>query len=628
MKTSGRNSAYLTPLLFLFVTLYLLSPLEALGEAPPRFTLEMGSPQKFSLIVGKSMIVKTNESIKRASIGAPEIADALVLTARQISLIGKAPGITNLTLWDLDNKVSAILDLEVSPDISRLKEMLANILPEEKEVKVTATHDNITLSGTVSSLSKRDQILALAEPFFPKKVVNLLKLDSTTSDKNFLRLEEVLQKILPEEKEIRVTAIQDKVALSGTVSSKSKMDQVVALSESLFPKGVVNLLQVAGTPDVFLSNISRFKETLHDILPEEKEIKVTTTNNMVTLSGTVSSASNLSQVLALADSFFPGEKDKPRVINLLEVAGVHQVMVEVRVAEMSRSLSKRLGINVTSVSSSGKTQGLSLLNNLIKLPAQDFLRTFIPELEISSAINAILRFMSSDTSWTALIDALKEEGLLKVLAEPTLITLSGKTANFLAGGEFPVPVPQTGFANAITIEYKPFGVGLNFTPTVLSSKKISMHVAPEVSELDFSNGISLSGFVIPALTTRRVSTVIELGDGQSFAIAGLLKDNVREIMSKFPVLGDIPILGALFRSSSFQKNETELIIIVTPHLVRPLDLAKQTLPTDQFIEPDDFEFYLLGTSEGKGTTKRPGLKSSSSNPNKELEGSFGHIIPK
>jgi pilus assembly protein CpaC len=230
------------------------------------------------------------------------------------------------------------------------------------------------------------------------------------------------------------------------------------------------------------------------------------------------------------------------------------------------------------------------------------------------------------------VDALRENGLLKILAEPTLITLSGKTANFLAGGEFPVPVPQSGvgvgFAS-ITIEYKPFGVGLNFTPTVLSNNKISMQVAPEVSELDFSNAITISGFIVPSITTRRVSTVIELADGQSFAIAGLLKDEIRETISKFPLLGDIPILGALFTSSSFQKNETELIIIVTPHLVKPLDMAKQTLPTDQFIEPDDFEFYLLGNLEGKEKIKSSGAISSK-NPDKGhgLEGNFGHIVPK
>ena len=143
----------------------------------------------------------------------------------------------------------------------------------------------------------------------------------------------------------------------------------------------------------------------------------------------------------------------------------------------------------------------------------------------------------------------------------------------------------------ITIQYKPYGVGLNFTPTVLGNGRISMAVAPEVSELDFSQAITIQGFVIPSITTRRVSTTVELADGQSFAIAGLLSDEVKEDVQKFPLLGDIPILGALFRSTSFQKSETELVVIVTPHLVKPLDLSKQTLPTDAFVEPNDFEFY-------------------------------------
>jgi pilus assembly protein CpaC len=303
----------------------------------------------------------------------------------------------------------------------------------------------------------------------------------------------------------------------------------------------------------------------------------------------------------------------------LEVAGVHQVMLEVRVSEISRSLLRRLGFNFNYVSSSGRNLGLSLLNRLTTLPAGGFPSTGI---DVSESVNAIFRFLSQDTTWTVFIDALKEEGLLKVLAEPTLITLSGKTANFLAGGEFPIPVPQStgGGGTTITIEYKPFGVGLNFTPTVLSNKKINMQVTPEVSELDFSNALTISGFVVPSITTRRVSTVIELADGQSFAIAGLLKDDVREIVSKFPLLGDIPVLGALFRSTSFRKNESELIVIVTPHLVKPLDMAKQTLPTDQYVEPNDLEFYLLGNMEGRG--KPHPVKGSG------LEGEFGHILPK
>jgi pilus assembly protein CpaC len=276
-----------------------------------------------------------------------------------------------------------------------------------------------------------------------------------------------------------------------------------------------------------------------------------------------------------------------------------------------------MGFNFAYVSSSGRNIGLSLLNNLTTLPGGGF-----PSAGsgVSDKINAIFRFLSHDTTWTVFIDALKEEGLLKVMAEPTLITLSGKTAHFLAGGEFPVPVPQSGVAGlTITVEYKPFGVALSFTPTVLSNKKISMQVAPEVSDLDFSNAIQISGFVVPSIATRRVATVIELNDGQSFAIAGLRKDDVRQIVSKYPVLGDIPVLGSLFRSSSFQKNETELIVIVTPHLVKPLDPTKQTLPTDAYSEPDDIDFYLLGSLEGKKRTK----------PAKGgMEGNFGHILPK
>jgi pilus assembly protein CpaC len=450
------------------------------GEGPPRLKLETTSPQKLYLAVGKSIIIQSPGAVKRVSLVSPEIADAMVLTPHQIYLTGKASGVTHVTLWDVGNKVIGILDLEISPDISRLKEILHKILPEERDIRVHATHDQITLSGTVSSSANLSQVLALTGPFAP--------------------------------------------------------------------------------------------------LDEEK---------------------------------------KPKIVNLLEVAGVHQVMLEVRVSEISRSLLRRLGFNFAYITS-GNNFGISLLNQLASLPAG----TPAGGIDASSAVNAIFRWASNGTTWTVLIDALKEEGLLKVLAEPTLITLSGKTANFLAGGEFPIPVPQSVAAGGttITIEYKPFGVGLNFTPTVLSNKKINMVVAPEVSDLDFSNALTASGFVVPSITTRRVSTVIELADGQSFAIAGLLKDDVREIVSKFPLLGEIPILGALFRSSTFRRNETELIVIVTPHLVKPLDMAKQTVPTDAYVEPDDFEFYLLGRLEGKG--KPHPVKGSG------LEGQFGHIVPK
>jgi pilus assembly protein CpaC len=482
-----RLGLILIPVILAF---FQISSHESWGEGPSRLTLETTSAQKLSLTVGKSIILQSPKPVRRLSLVSPEIADAVVLTTQQVYLIGRIPGMTNVTVWGQDNKVMAIFDLEVSPDISRLKEAIHKILPEEKDIRISAAHDHIALSGTVSSTANLSQLLALVGPYAP--------LD---------------------------------------------------------------------------------------------------------------------------------EKKAPKIINLLEVAGVHQVMLEVRVSEISRSLLRRLGFNFNYVSSSGRNLGLSLLNKLTStggLPSVETPATGIPSAGVvaSDSVNAIFRFLSHDTTWTVFIDALKEEGLLKVLAEPTLITLSGKAANFLAGGEFPIPVPQSaaGGGTTITIEYKPFGVGLNFTPTVLSNKKINMLVAPEVSELDFSNALTTGGFVVPALTTRRVSTVIELADGQSFAIAGLLKDDVREIVSKFPLLGSIPVLGALFRSTSFRKNETELIVIVTPHLVKPLDMAKQTMPTDQYVEPNDFEFYLLGSLEGMGKVEP--TKGSG------LEGNFGHIVPK
>ncbi|HSB34469.1 MAG TPA: type II and III secretion system protein family protein, partial [Nitrospirota bacterium] len=216
---------------------------------------------------------------------------------------------------------------------------------------------------------------------------------------------------------------------------------------------------------------------------------------------------------------------------------------------------------------------------------------------------------------------LKDNGLLTVLAEPTLTTLSGQTASFNAGGE--VPIPESAGLGSISIRYKKFGVGLSFTPTVLSDGKISMQVTPRVSDLDFSNAIVSNGFLIPAFTEREVSTVVELGDGQSFALAGLLSEKVTEDISKFPVLGDIPILGALFRSSAFKKNETELVVIVTPHLVKPLDMTRQTLPTDKYGDPDDFAFYLMGDLVGEPRERKSAVPLSKEG----FDGEVGHIVP-
>jgi len=232
-----------------------------------------------------------------------------------------------------------------------------------------------------------------------------------------------------------------------------------------------------------------------------------------------------------------------------------------------------------------------------------------------------VRFQTGSITWTSFIDALKEEDVIKVLAKPTLVAVSGQEAQFLSGGEFPFPVPQA--FGVVTIQYKKFGVGLSFTPTVLTNNRISMAVSPEVSELDFNNSLQLQGFLVPSITTRRATTVVDLADGQSFAIAGLLRDAVREQMQRFPFLGDIPVLGSLFRSSRFQKNQTELVIIVTPHFVKPIDTAQQTFPTDTYIEPNDWEFYLMGWADGRGYAPRTKPTDAAVS---RLDGDFGHMV--
>ena len=461
-----------------------VSPAAAAG--PEKIITDAGGHQKVNLIVGKSTVIESATDIKKFAIAIPEQVEVTIISPRQVYLIGKLPGATNATLWGVDGTIIAFLDIEIMPDVSHLKEKIHEMLPQEKDIKVTASPDAIVLAGTASNTR------------------------------------------------------------------------------------------------------------------------------------------NLSQIITLANAYAPKDKDgNAKVINLLEIGGVQQVMLEVRVSEMSRTLMRRLGINF-SYFINGNAFGVSLLKNL-SLGAIDLSGGSAPTVGVGGNVNGIVRFIGGNAAWTGFIDALKENGLTKVLAEPTLITTSGRTANFLAGGEYPIPVPSQ---DGISIEYKTFGVGLNFTPTVLSSGKISMEVKPEVSELDFTNALAISGYVVPGLTTRRVSTVIELADGQSFAVAGLLKEEVREIVSKFPVLGDIPILGVLFRSTSFQRNETELVIIVTPHLVKPIDMAKQTLPTDAFVEPNDFEFYLLGSLEGRSEAAPSSGNAPALSNKGGLDGDFGHITPR
>ncbi|MBC7496472.1 MAG: type II and III secretion system protein family protein [Sphingomonadaceae bacterium] len=327
-------------------------------------------------------------------------------------------------------------------------------------------------------------------------------------------------------------------------------------------------------------NLSGIRDALARALPNEP-ITVTDTGGAVMLSGLVLSAAHAADAAAIARQFVDAKKNEI-VLNMLTVAEAAQVNLRVRVAEVNRTVLKSIGINWDAVANSGRFAfGLMTQN-----PA-----TFA-ELFTRNKITV------KNGNVNAMIDALAQEGLITLLAQPNLTALSGETASFLAGGEFPVPVAATagsGSVPTITIEFKKFGVSLDFTPTVIDGNRINLRVRPEVSQLSTSGGVQLQGFSVPGLTVRRAETTVELGSGETFVIAGLLQRTSDNTLSKIPGAGDIPVIGALLRSSRYRRAETELAIIVTPYLVRPLSSpALAAAPTDGLVEANDIQRVFGG----------------------------------
>jgi len=382
---------------------------------------------------------------------------------------------------------------------------------------------------------------------------------------------------------------------------------VLLLDDKGRPQAVIEVH--VGTP------YTHIERSLRRLLNNDT-ILVEGAGNAIVLRGSVPSSVVLDQTLKLAHGIIGGSEDDARIVNLIEVGGNHQVMLKVVVAEMSRSLSREFGVNFAALITAGSgTIGIGSFVGGLAGPGSG-----------GGFASNMANLFGSFTGFGALealevfLDLLDEQGLSKILAEPTLVARSGESASFLVGGEVPIPVVQSGSLNgSITIEYHDFGVGLSFTPTVLSPDRIHLDVNPEVSRADFTFGTEVDGTVVPGFASRRASTSVELADGQSFMIAGLINEEVREIAGKYPVLGDLPILGSLFRSTQFMKDQTELVIIVTPTLVQPLAPGPPALPTDHFIEPTALDFYLWGALEGMP----PEVADEEKAPHLETEGMIG-----
>ncbi|MHC4638240.1 MAG: type II and III secretion system protein family protein [Planctomycetota bacterium] len=345
-------------------------------------------------------------------------------------------------------------------------------------------------------------------------------------------------------------------------------------------------------------NIDHYKEKLEELFPDGT-LQISQSGETLVVAGQLRKANQSEQLNEYL------KNTGVKYVNMTSVAGVQQVQLQVRVAEVSRTAIRTLGINSTyagndffgalTVASSG---GTPLISDLEIGPGS-------ASGSFSSAVTVLAGIPGADLN--LFFQALAENQYLKILANPTLVALSGEEASFLAGGEFPIPVVQgssTGGGTSISVEYKEFGVRLKFRPTVLGDGTIRLYVAPEVSTLSDVGGVAIEGFSIPSLLTRRAETTLELNSGQTFAMAGLMKNNVEAIKSRVPGIGDLPILGPLFSSIRYKKNETELVVLVTASLVEPMSLSKPLpVPGQLYSDPNDWEFYLEGRIEGKAPAK-------------------------
>lgn len=348
-------------------------------------------------------------------------------------------------------------------------------------------------------------------------------------------------------------------------------------------------------------DLSGLRQAIGRLLPES-DVSFSSVSGSIVIDGAVETPVQAQELRELAARFL-GENET--LLNRVRVSAPTQVNLKVQVAEVSREVVKEFGINWDALVNAG-----------------DFSFGLLSGSSNPTADTIFGNFANEDASVSAALDALAEENLITLLAEPNLTALSGETASFLAGGEFPIPIASDG--DEITIQFKEFGISLSFTPTVLSGSRISLKVRPEVSELSESGAITVSGLTIPALATRRAETTVELGSGQSFMIGGLLSNNVQNSVDKFPGLGDLPVLGTLFRSQRFQRNETEVVIVVTPYLVRPVDEQRLATPNDGYKAPSDVERILEGRLHS--ARLQPGREGPVGNNGRRLIGPVGFVL--
>nr|WP_322015028.1 type II and III secretion system protein family protein [Paraburkholderia sp. J12] len=414
------------------------------------------------------------------------------------------------------------------------------------------------------------------------------------------------------------------VPIDEPVRNRTLGDPSVAQATMVSPQTLYVLGESVGTTNMIIQGRSGACEvidvvvnadagglqaSLAQLLPDEHDIRVSTAADNLVLMGHVSSAQAAQQAAQIATVYSvahgqSGNGTKGGVLNMLTVDSPEQVMLEVKVAEVDKTLIDQLGAAVNIQGGFGSWSG-ALVSNLLA--------------GVSSAIGIS---KANNKPFQLSVDAQKTDNLVKILAEPNLVTISGQEATFLAGGEVFIPVPQSSAgtgATAIVLQEEEYGVGLKFTPTVLGNGRINLKVSPEVSELS-PTGVTISAAnvsgtsILPLITTRRASTTVQMRDGESFAIGGLISNNVTGSLKALPGIGELPVLGALFRSTSFQQDRSELVFVVTPHLVHPVQTAQYRLPTDSFTQPNEADVYATGDMEGRAAAAAFANKGSGAAP--------------
>lgn len=382
----------------------------------------------------------------------------------------------------------------------------------------------------------------------------------------------------------------------------------------LGPDGrLITNVEVQVTPD-----IAEFKERLRQILPGEA-IEVRTANDGIVLSGVVSSIERLDRALDLANRYAPD-----RVSNLMVVGGTQQVMLKVRFAEVQRRIIKDLsaGLNIIQAGSDAVLSAASGAGSLVAGTSLGTAASTQLNLDNTSVGQFGIGFDVGSVGFGVLLEALETKNLVRTLAEPNLTALSGQEASFLAGGEYPIPVSDAD--GGVTIEYKPFGVQLSFIPRVVDGHRINLELNAAVSSIDLGTSVTNSGFAVNGFNRRETKTTVEMMDGQSFAIAGLLQDDFSDSAAQVPWLGDIPILGALFRSANYERDQSELVVIITPHLVTPTRGEALALPTDRVRIPTESELFLFGQTARPAGAPRTGAAAEVAK--QDFGGSYGYVM--